>query len=621
MCGIFGIVYKSKNRHVLEETVKDSIDTMLHRGPDGWGIHVDGNMGFGHRRLSIIDLNTGEQPIYNERGNVGVVYNGEIYNYLDVRKTLIGYGHSFYTNTDTEVIIHAYEQWGYDCINRFNGMFAWVLWDKSNEIVWVVRDRLGIKPLYYVETEEGWCFASEVKAILKSKMIKCDINEKVLDAYFTLGYTPGPETIFKDIQKVRPGHYLIIRNGELNERLYWDFNETSVTNRSYIDCSHDTLQLLNDSVKKRLVSDVPLGAFLSGGIDSSAVTALMNEHVVDPIKTFTVGYKSNDKYSEIKYASQVADKLQTDHNEYLLDDFDFFETLNTFVKYSEEPIVEPAGIALYRLAQMAKEEVTVILSGEGSDEIFAGYHIYGRMAKIDKIRKVIPNIFLKILEKLPNPVSWNASYAKNYDWLTSSLETRFQGTSAILTNSNKDWLYSNEYHKNRGSYLEDTFRFYFDRVKNKDDILSKMLYIDAKTWLVDNLFLKADKMTMAASLELRVPFMDHRLVEQTASYPSYFKISNNSGKLILKKIMKEYLPKNIINRTKMGFPVPTSDWLKGDMYDNVYERFKRFSNNDWLSKKAINKLLMTHKSGHQDLSRMIMTILVLDEWLCEFGGN
>ena len=620
MCGIFGLVYKSKNRVVSERIVKESTDTMEHRGPDGWGTHVDGHKGFGHRRLSIIDLNTGEQPIYNEDGTIGIVYNGEIYNYLEIRETLIGYGHQFKTKSDTEVIIHAYEQWGVACLSRFNGMFAWILWDDQKDQVWIVRDRLGIKPLYYVETNEGWCFASEVKAIIKSKMIRSELNERVLDTYFTLGYTPGPETMFKNIRKVKPGHYQILKNGKRYEKVYWDFNDIKLSSLIYNDCIAQTKQLLKECVRMRLVSDVPIGAFLSGGLDSSAVTAMMKEDAEDRIKTFTVGYGPAEHLSEEQYANEVAKHLNTDHNVYRLDEDDFFNTLNKLVKFGEEPIVEPAGIALYHLSRLAKKKVTVILSGEGSDEIFGGYHIYMRMMQFERMRKFLPGWLVDLLGSLPNPFR-KISYAKNYDWFLLPLEKRFQGTSAILTPSMKNRLYNSEFNRAKGDYLTNTFGHFFERAGSIKDIVNKMLYVDSKTWLVDNLFVKADKMTMAASLELRVPFMDYRLVEQVASYPHYFKIRNGNGKIILKNLMEQYLPKTIINRTKMGFPVPTATWLKGKMFKKVSRRMERFSKRHWFDVKMLKSVLDQHKSGRQDYSRLIMTILVLDEWLNEYGLN
>lgn len=618
MCGIFGIVYKHRDRHVEESLVVEATNSMSHRGPDGWGIHVDGHVGLGHRRLSIIDLESGRQPMANQSGSLVVVFNGEIFNFVEIRETLSAKGYRFRTQSDTEVILHAYEEWGTQCVSRFNGMFAFLLWDVVRQSLWIVRDRLGIKPLYYIETKDGWCFASEVKALQKSGLITRGINYKVLDAYFSLGYVPGPETMFDKVYKVQPGHYHVLREGRLDENIYWDFNHIEPSRECFEEALFKTQDLLLDSIRKRLISDVPLGVFLSGGLDSSALTALMKEIVSDPIQTFTVGYGPSAKISEEPYAQLVAKHLNTDHHVFQLGDEDFFTSLGKLIEFGEEPIVEPAGIALYHLAKLAREKVTVILSGEGSDEIFGGYHIYARMMQFEKIRRSLPPIFFKLLSNISNPFK-RLTYSKNYDWLKLPLEQRFNGTSAILTDSLRRNLYSEDFFLSKGDYLKDTFAGYFNRVAHQSDILNKMLYVDSKTWLVDNLFVKADKMTMAASVELRVPFLDYRLVELIASYPHNYKMANNKGKILLKKIMHPYLPEKIINRQKMGFPVPTADWFRDKLFNLVDERLRNFHQYGFFTQKTINYMLKQHKSGAEDFSRIIMTLLVLDEWIGKHG--
>ncbi|MCK5219623.1 asparagine synthase (glutamine-hydrolyzing), partial [bacterium] len=463
---------------------------------------------------------------------IATVYNGEIYNYKEIKKELEAKGHIFQTDCDTEVIVHGYEQWGTDCVHKFNGMFAFAVWDNRKEKMWVVRDRLGIKPLYYYSDNKVFVCASEIKAILKTGLVKPELNDNVLDAYFSVGYVPGPETMFSNIKKLMPGHWLMADNSEIKEREYWDCNVDRFQEADFSRDMQRIRELLEDAVQKRLMSDVLLGAFLSGGLDSSMVVALMSNVAADPVNTFTVAYHEGE--SEEKYARVVADKFETSHHVFYLEAEDFFSSLKTLVKFAEEPIVEPAAIALYHIAKLAREKVTVLLSGEGSDEIFGGYYLYQYMLNIDKARKFIPNSAFPLLKSLGTWIS-KMKHRKYLDWLTLPLSCRYQGTSSYLTDSQKKILYSPEFFDAKSDYLESSFEGYFQRVK-KMDSLSQMLYVDTKTWLVDDLLVKADKMTMAASVELRVPFLDHILVEAAMALPVGYKINSGEGKHILKKI-------------------------------------------------------------------------------------
>lgn len=610
MCGIFGIYFFDKSHPVNNQMVVDATNTMVYRGPDDCGYFVNRNVGLGHRRLSIIDLSTGHQPMFNEDEQIATVYNGEIYNYKEIKKELEAKGHIFQTDCDTEVIVHGYEEWGTDCVDKFNGMFAFTVWDNRAKKMWVVRDRLGIKPLYYYSDKKVFVCASEIKAILKTRLVKPELNEKVLDAYFSVGYVPGPETMFKNINKLMPGHWLMAGNSEIKEHEYWDFNIDRFQEPDFDTALQHIRELLSDSVQKRLMSDVPLGAFLSGGLDSSMVVALMNEVMSDPVNTFTVGY--NEGESEEKYAKVVADKFKTNHNVFYLEPDDFFSSLKTLVKFAEEPIVEPAAIALYHIAKLAREKVTVLLSGEGSDEILGGYHLYQYMAKIDNARKFLPNFILPLLKSLG---AWapKMKQRKYIDWLTLPLSSRYQGTSSYLTDSQKKVLYSPDFFDTKSDYLESVFEGYFQRVK-KMDSLSQMLYVDTKTWLVDDLLIKADKMTMAASVELRVPFLDHRLVEAAMALPAGYKINSGEGKHILKKIAEPILPREIVYRKKMGFPVPTKDWFKGGLHSKIQEVVSELEDGSWLNTANLDNIVLKHKVGVEDHSKILMTLLVFAEW-------
>ncbi len=611
MCGVFGIHFFDNQRPVNFETVQGATDVMHHRGPDDAGYFVDGNTGLGHRRLSIIDLSLGHQPMTNEDGSVVIVYNGEIYNFKEVKKELVGKGHIFRTDCDTEVIVHGYEEWGTDCLKRFNGMFAFLLFDKSRQLLWAVRDRLGIKPLYYYQDNDVFIAASEVKAILKTGFVKSALNENVLDAYFSVGYVPGPETMFRGIKKVLPGHCLIISQQGVEEFEYWDFAQVPASSQGEMEALERIEALLGDCVKKRLISDVPVGAFLSGGLDSSAVVGLMDRAIApQAVNTFTVAYHQG--FSEKEYARVVADRFHTKHHIFYLEPDDFFASLETLVRFAEEPIVEPAAIALYHISRLAREHATVLLSGEGSDEVFAGYYLYQFMTKIEKVRRFFPDNLLSSFSLLSS-YSPKLKFKKYLDWFSLPLAERYQGTSSYLTPTLKKRLYNQEFLSNKSSYLEDQFGYFFSKVEGKDP-LSQMLYVDTKTWLVDDLLVKADKMTMAASIELRVPFLDYRLVEALSALPSNLKVRKKEGKYLLKKISEELLPRKIIYRNKMGFPVPTKEWFEGDLMAQVGDVISDFKREPWFRADALDNLVARHRAGAEDHSKMLMTLLVFSEW-------
>ncbi len=610
MSAIFCIYLFDSYRSVDRSLIKECTDLMSHRGPDASGYYVDSNVGLGHRRLSIIDLACGNQPMTNEDGQIVIVFDGEIYNYREIRRSLSSKGHIFRTDSDAEVIVHAYEELGTECVHQFNGMFAFVLWDKRTKKLWVVRDRLGIKPLYYYQDTEVFICGSEIKSILKTGLIKSELNENVLDAYFSVGYVPGPETMFKRIKKTLPGHFLLVDGIDVTDHEYWDFADVHPLEVSFSEAMEQVNGLLVDSVHKQLMSDVPLGCLLSGGLDSSVIASIVSEAVGETLNVFTLSYRKG--FSEEEYAKIVAQKLSCKHHVFYLEAKKFFLSLQTLVQYAEEPIVEPAAIALYHVAKLAREHAIVLLSGEGSEELFAGANLHRVMLSINKAQVFIPWFVLSNLRVISQQLP-KYKYRKYVDWLSSPLASRFQGTSSYLTPTLKKQIYSADFLAGKTHYLEEQFSMLFNKVKHRTPLF-KMLYVNTKTWLVDDLLLKAEKMTMAASVELRFPFLDYRLVEMASRLPDAYKIKNGTGKFILKKIAERLLPSEIVYRKKMGFPVPTEDWFKGELLADIKEIVAELKKEPWFNSMALDDLMSRHEAGIEDHSKILMTLLVFEEW-------
>ncbi|RJQ23913.1 asparagine synthase (glutamine-hydrolyzing) [Candidatus Parcubacteria bacterium] len=616
MCGICGILFFDQNRCVDPHELLKMTEIMRHRGPDGHGIYINNPCGLGHRRLSIIDIASGQQPMSNAVGNCKqtVVFNGEIYNYLQVKSELQEHGYSFRTNSDTEVILLAYQEWGTDCVQHLQGMFAFAIWDEINEFLFLARDRIGEKPLYYFQGQNCFIFASEVKSLLASDKVTATIEPAALDSFMTLGYVPGSLTMFKNIFKLLPGHLMVISTKvAAKPQSYWSIDYRQSSRRTFVDAIDELDHLLKESVKMRLMSEVPLGVFLSGGLDSSAITALMHQLTSRKIKTFSVGYKDAADASELNYATIVAKKFNTEHHEFILEPDDFFDSIPTLVNYTEEPLVETAAIPLYRLAQEAKNHATVLLSGEGSDELFAGYGLYHKMLNIQKWQHLG-----RILKAIPDLQIFTEKYCKYFDWILEGIPVAYRGISCDLTQRVRKRLFTEDFQKitREHNYTTNTFA-HFRNLASDGDSLSQLLAMDLKTWLVDDLLLKADKMTMAASVELRVPFLDHKLVEYVAALPSSFKLQGHEGKYILKKMMERYLPKEIIYRKKMGFAVPTKRWFGADLLQKTRNILldPSFKGNHYFNTRYIENILISHASGREDHSRRIFSLLVFAQWL------
>jgi asparagine synthase (glutamine-hydrolysing) len=615
MCGICGVIDK-QGRSINPTDIQTMTRQMAHRGPDDAGFFLDGPVGLGHRRLSIIDLKTGHQPMFNEDESVAIVFNGEIYNFAAIKKNLENRGHIFRTHSDTEVIVHAYEEKGLDCLNLFRGMFAFAVYDSKKKELMVARDRLGIKPLYYFQSPDAFVFASEIKAILKSEFYKPSVNLKAIDFYMTLGYTPGADTAFEGIRKLLPGHIGIYKNAGFQTREYWDVNHYGDRSASVLGAKDEFHELLKETVGSHLMSDVPVGVFLSGGLDSSTVVAYMKKYFDCPVRTFSVGYEDDPRSSELRYARIVADYFQTQHFEYNLTPDDFFESLDLFLQYVEEPVVESAGVALFRLAEFARSQgVIVLLSGEGADEILAGYPLYRIMSLIERLKPLTDKLPERVVDCLLGIKFIGEKKLKYHDWLNESLIDRYRTISCDVTESVKQKLYRTDFSNYVDHEVSGFFRNILDKMEGSSD-LQKMLYADMKTWLPDDLLIKADKMTMAASIELRVPFLDHKVVEFAASLPDTLKLHGRQGKYLLKQIMKDILPDKIIRRKKMGFPVPISKWFGGSIYEKTREILldnKTFSRG-YFDPEYIMKILDRHKNGAEDSGRRIFSLLALELW-------
>lgn len=614
MCGICGIVYQDIKRPVSAELMETMAESIRHRGPDDAGSYINGNVGLAHRRLSIIDLDSGHQPMFNEDRSLSIVFNGEIYNHHGLRVELEKRGHHYATKSDTETILHAYEEYGTKCLDKLRGMFAFAIYDSSKKILFLARDRVGKKPLYFYHDQQRFVFASEVKAILKAGTIERHVNREMIDFYLSIGYVPGRETLFKNIAKLEPGHYLILNaDHSIDIREYWDIRDIQVKNIPYQEAYANFKNKLLESIDIRLMSEVPLGVFLSGGLDSSAIVALMSRLVSTPIKTFSVGYKNEPQSNELDYARIVADRFKTEHYEFYLTADDLFDSIDTFLEHSEEPIVESAGIALFKLAKLAKPKATVLLSGEGADELLAGYRIYPKIRELERAYGLARLIPARIIRMIIDNQAVPEKLIKYLDWVQEPFTKRYKSLSYDLSDTLKDRLYTPEFKKS----LKNDFADYFTAMHNKitGSHLRKMLYIDSKTWLAEDILLKADRMTMAASVELRAPFLDHELMELAFSLPDSYKLKGGKGKYILKDIMKDILPREIVYRKKRGFPVPLTSWFGGALQARAKNLLtsEKSLKRGYFNPDYINELFSRISRG-EDLGKRIFSLIALELW-------
>ena len=625
MCGITGVMQFGDAR-VEPEALRRMCAAMVHRGPDDEGIYTSGPVGIGMRRLSIVDLATGHQPLSNEDGTIWIVFNGEIYNHAALREKLQARGHQYRTNSDTETIVHLYEEYGTDSVQHLRGMFAFAIWDSRRQRLFIARDRLGIKPLYYRLTSQQFIFGSEIKVLLAFPGSDAEFDRAVLPEYLAFGYLSGEQTFYRGIRKLMPGHWMEVdRSGQIRVEPYWDLPVTESDRaqpESYYVQTYR--EMLEQAVNSHLMSDVPLGVFLSGGVDSSAVAALMTQIRRAPVETFSVGY-SEDAYSELPYARVVAKHLNSIHHEVLVSQQDFFDTLPHLIWHEDEPIVWPSSVALYFVAQLAHERVKVVLTGEGADETLAGYSRYAftlKNAAWDRLyRRMIPGAVRGAVR---------GSIA-NSTWINATVRRKLSHT--FLARNGNSWasfyfdnFFSAFSESDQTDLLTDEvlvecaagapYRHVLEYWEHSSgEMLQRLLYTDIKTYLVE-LLMKQDNMSMAASIESRVPFLDHELVEFATNIPQNLQLGGFAGKRILKKAVEDLLPHSILYRPKLGFPTPWSRWLAGPQLDVIRNLLlePRSLERNLFKREAVVRLFEEHRAGHRDHYDRIWRLLNLELW-------
>ncbi len=618
MCGITGLVHFNKERKIIPGVLKNMSDSIYHRGPDDEGYYIDQNVGLGFRRLSIIDLSTGHQPMSNQNDSIYIVFNGEIYNYLEQRDILRQKGYTFKTTTDTEVILHLYEEYGVSCLQYLRGMFAFAIWDSNRQQMFCARDRFGIKPFYYYSDQEKFVFGSEIKAILKSDDIDKTISIDALDSYFAFGYITSDLSIYKKIKKLQPAHYLLLSFKDkpaIEINRYWEIHFDPDYSKSEESWKEEIESCFSETVKLHMISDVPLGAFLSGGIDSSSVVAMMAKNSNRPVKTFSIGFKEQ-KFNELQYAREVADKYGCEHHEQIVEP-ESIGLLSKLVNAYDEPFADSSAVPTYYVSQMARKHVTVALSGDGGDELFAGYTGYTKFKKIRSfplnfngsfVNKMIwGNIHRLIPQSTKGKglmyfLSQDKEYAFAYQGTWTQKERR-----ELINNQNATF-------SNAGTEL---FKEGILRNKNNHDFITNLQYLDMKTYMVDDILTKVDRASMMNSLEVRVPMLDHKFAELSFKIPWNLKLKGNNKKYILKKSMENYLPENILNHPKQGFGVPLSLWFKGDLKEYVDDTL--LSQNPLLSnyvdKNYVKKIVMEDRKGRRDFNSKIWSLIIFEEWL------
>lgn len=601
MCGFVGFCSKNvKDKNVI----KEMNNQIIHRGPDSDGYYFDKDVNFGFRRLSIIDLHEGSQPILNESGDTAIIFNGEIYNYQELREDLVAKGYKFKTHTDTEVILHGYEEYGEEGIlAKLRGMFAFTIWDSKKEKLFGARDHFGIKPYYYALLDGDLLFGSEVKSFLKYPKFKKAVNEKALKHYLVFQYNPLEETFFKGVKKLRPGHYYIYENGKMEIKTYYNLT------LDYKDMTFDEAvgkieKEVEESVKYHKISDVEVGSFLSGGVDSSYVVA-----TALPDKTFSVGF-DNKGFNETMYAKELSDSLGIKNFAKLITPDEFFEGINKVQYYSDEPHANLSSVPLYFLSKLASEQVKVVLSGEGADELFAGYNEYADALPQRMYRKLPFSLRHKLYMKYKDRKHFRGqTIILKYG---QKVEDRYIGPAEIMTDELANSIVTSKYKNAETS--RDLTKKYYDEVKNMDDV-SKRLYLDMKMWIVEDILLKADKMTMANSIELRVPLLDKKMWELARTIPVKHKVHNEITKYAFRRAAKNKLPEDWAKRRKLGFVVPFVVWIKEEKY---YKIVKEVFNKDFVSeffdKDKINKLLDDHFNGITNNGRKVYTIYTFLKW-------
>ncbi len=626
MCGIAGLYNLKTREPVSQRVLKSMTDALVHRGPDDEGFYLAGPVGLGHRRLSIIDLEGGHQPLANEDESVWVVFNGEIYNFADLHRELVAKGHVFKTRSDTEAIVHLYEEEGEECFKRLRGMFAIAIWDARERKLVLARDRVGKKPLFYFLDGSRVAFASEMKAILAVPGVSRDVDLEAMSDYFSFLYIPAPKSIFKSIRKVRPGHYVVLSDRAVRETQYWDLRFTVDTGVSESQWAERVLETYREAVRLRLMSEVPLGAFLSGGIDSSSVVALMAGLINDRVTTCAIGFPEKE-FDELEYARIVAAKFDTRHYEQVVHP-DAVGIVEKLAWHYDEPFADSSAVPTYYVSKVAREHVTVALSGDGGDENFAGYRRYYFDRRENMVRALLPGAIrapvFGALASLYPKADWaprvfrGKATFKNLS--RSPVEAYFRSVSALQPELKASVLHSDVLGTLNGYDSLDVFREHYDRA-GTDDPLSRIQYLDIKTYLTDDILAKVDRASMAHSLEVRAPLLDHELMELTASIPAALKLRGTNGKYILKKALEKILPDTVVQRKKMGFAVPLARWFRNELKELAHDVIFTGADDGLLDRSTVGQLWREHQSGLRNRSTELWTFLMFRLWQRQFQQN
>jgi asparagine synthase (glutamine-hydrolysing) len=625
MCGITGIFDTRSRREIDRALLQRMNDSQAHRGPDGEGVHIEPGVGLGHRRLSIIDVATGQQPLYNEDESVVVVFNGEIYNYQGLIPELQALGHVFHTRSDTEVIVHAWEAWGERCVDRFRGMFAFALYDRNRDVLFLARDRLGVKPLYYSLLPDGtFLFGSELKSLLVHPRLGREIDPCAVEEYFALGYVAEPRTIFSGTRKLPPAHHLTIRRGQpfAEPVEYWDVRFTLANPITLEDACAELHRRLEDSVRLRMISEVPLGAFLSGGVDSSAVVASMARISSEPVNTCSISF-DDPAFDETRFARQVAERYRTCHHvdRVASEDFDLIDEL---ARVYDEPYADSSSIPTYRVCQLARQHVTVALSGDGGDESFGGYRRYRMHMMEEQLRSTLPlgvrRPVFGLLGRLYPKANWAPRVFRaktTFEALARTSVEAYLHSVSVIREPVRGELFSRAFQQRLDGYrAAEVFARHAARA-DTDDALALVQYLDLKTYLVGDINTKVDRASMAHSLEVREPLMDHPLVEWLATLPNSFKVQGTEGKVLLKKAMEPLLPAELMYRPKMGFAVPLARWFRGPLKERVRACMlsDTIAATGIFDQRALLKLVDAHQSGARDHSAPLWTVMMFESFL------
>ena len=623
MCGIAGVFDLQQRRSIDEMLLTKMRDSLIHRGPDEAGIFIRPGVGLAHRRLSIIDISTGQQPLSNEDESVTIIFNGEIFNFQEIRNTLIEKGHQFRTHSDTETILYAWIEWGERCVDQLRGMFSFSIWDENNQTLFCARDRLGVKPFIYAYTDDGhFIFASEHKALLKYPGLSREIDPKSVETYFALGYIADPNSIYKSIKKLPAGHTMTLKcNEEPVIQQYWDvpFKDTHLDEQQ---SQQALFKRLKEATEIRMLAEVPLGAFLSGGADSSSVVAIMSKLQETPVKTCSIGF-NDPKYNEAEFAREVAQHCRSDHFEKIVD-IDDFDLIDTLLDVYDEPYADSSALPTYRLCELASTQVTVALSGDGADELMSGYRHHKMHLREEKLRSLLPHSIRKPLFGFLARIYPKADWAPRFLRAKSTLQglsydsvTAYFNTVSQNNDMTRQQLFSSNFTQTLGRF--NAIEVFREHEKNapKHDPQSLIQYLDTKIYLTGDILTKVDRASMAHSIEIRSPFLDHQWVEWISGLDNRYKFDGKTGKSLFKKTMESYLPEGILYRNKMGFSVPLASWFRGPLKDRVHECLQgsRLNDTGWFNSAFLKKIEQEHQRKAKDHSTLIWSLLIFDAFL------